>query len=195
MRNLKCSRLYISQVAFRGQLSGILRLVFGVPQGSVLGPLLFLLYTAELLDIIKDQGMKAHSYADDTQVHVSTGAADIETAVQRLVSCTEKIESWMSSNRLKMNADKTQVIWIGSRQQLAKVDIKEFQLLSANILFSTTVSNLGVHLDSRLTMQDHVAAMIVPLMFLSAEAAADHPEFIDNRCGQDVGTGVCRRSA
>ena len=58
-----------------------------------------------------------------------------------------------------MNADKTQVIWIGSRQQLAKVDIKEFQLLSANILFSTTVSNLGVHLDSQLNMQDHVAAM------------------------------------
>ena len=60
------------QVAFRGQLSGILRLVFGVQQGSVLGLLLFLLYTAELLDIIKDQGRKAHSYADDTQVHVST---------------------------------------------------------------------------------------------------------------------------
>ena len=69
------------QVAFRGQLSGILRLGFGVPKGSVLGPLLFLLYTVELLDIIKDQGMKAHSYADDTQVHVSTGAADVEMAV------------------------------------------------------------------------------------------------------------------
>ena len=65
----------------------------------------------------------------------------------------------MSSNRLKMNADKTQVIRIRSRQQLAKVDIKEFQLLSANILFTTTVSNFGVHLDSQLTMQDHVAAM------------------------------------
>ena len=56
-------------------------------------------------------------------------------------------------------------IWIGSRQQLAKVDIKEFQLLSANILFSTTVSNLGVHLDSRLTMQDHVAAMCCSCFF------------------------------
>ena len=65
----------------------------------------------------------------------------------------------MSSSRLKLNADKTQVIWIGSKQQLAKVDIKEFQLLSANILFSTTVSNLGVHLDNQLTMQDHMAAM------------------------------------
>ena len=93
------------QVAFRGQLSGILRLVFGVPQGSVLGPLLLLLYTAELLDIIKGEGMKAHSYANDTQVRVSTGAADAGTVVQRFVSCTESIESWMSSNRLKLDAD------------------------------------------------------------------------------------------
>ena len=75
----------MQQVAFRGQLSGILRLVFGVPQGSMLGPLLFLLYMAELLDIIKDEGMNAFSYADDTQVHASTGAADVGTAVQRFV--------------------------------------------------------------------------------------------------------------
>ena len=57
------------------------------------------------------------------------------------------------------------MIWIGSKQQLAKVHIKEFQLLSANILFSTTVSNLGVHLDSQLTMQDHVAAMCCSCFF------------------------------
>ena len=79
------------------------------------------------------------------------------TAVQRFVSCSEKIESWMSCNRLKMNAEKTQVIWIGSRQQLAKVDIEELQLLSANVHF-TTVSNLGVRFDSQLTMRDHVTA-------------------------------------
>jgi hypothetical protein len=147
------------RVTFRGQLSVIMRLVYGVPQGSVLGPLLFLLYTAELLDIIGREGMRAHSYADDTQVHVSTGAADAKTVVQRFIGCAEKIESWMSSNRLKMNAEKTQVIWIGSRQQLAKVDIKELQLLSANVQFSTTVSNLGVHLDGQLTMKDQVTAL------------------------------------
>ena len=79
-------------------------------------------------------------------------------AVRRFVSCTEKIESWMSCNRLKINAEKTQVIWIGSRQQLVKIDIEELQLLSANVHFSTTVSNLGVHFDSQLTMWDHVTA-------------------------------------
>ena len=90
----------------------------------------------------KREDMKAHSYADDTQVHLSTGASDVRTAGQRFVSCTEKIEAWMSCNRLKMNVEKTQVIWIGSRQQLAKVDIVELQLLSANVHFSTTVSTL-----------------------------------------------------
>ena len=85
------------------------------------------------------------------------------------------------------------MIWIGSRQQLAKVDVKEFQLLSANILFSTIVSNLGVHPDSQLTMQNHVAAHVpLPLVLLPA---VDYLKFIDNIRRQDVSTGVCRRSA
>ena len=63
-----------------------------------------------------------------------------------------------SISALKMNAEKTQVIWIGSGQQLAKFEIEEFQLLSGNVHFSTTVSNLGVHFDSQLTMRDHVTA-------------------------------------
>ena len=71
----------------------------------------------------------------------------------------------MSCNRLKMNAEKTQVIWIGSRQQLAKVDIVELKLLSANVHFSTTVSNLGVHFDSQLTMRDHVTATCCSCFF------------------------------
>ena len=67
----------------------------------------------------RNEGALLVSYADDTQVHVSIGAADVETAVQKFVSCMERIESWMSSNRLNMNADKTQVLWIGSIQTTA----------------------------------------------------------------------------
>jgi len=147
------------QVSYNQQLSSTGHLICGVPQGSVLGPLLFLLYTAELFELIAARGLTAHSYADDTQVYLSVPATDAVTAVQRFTVCVECIEAWMGSNRLKLNAEKTQVIWIGSRQQLEKVDITELQFGSAAIRFSTSVSNLGVTVDSQLTMADHVAAL------------------------------------
>ena len=64
-----------------------------------------------------------------------------------------------------MNAEKTRVIWIGSRLQLVKVNIEELQLLSVNFHFSTTVSNVGVHFDSQLTMRDHVTATCSSCLF------------------------------
>ena len=92
------------------------------------------------------------------------GVSNARTAVRRFVSCTKKIESWMSCNRLKMNAKKTQVIWIGSRQQLAKVDIEELQLLSANVNFF----NHGVQSRSSFRQSaDHAGSRDsnLPLMF------------------------------
>jgi len=52
------------------------------------------------------------------------------TTVQQFVSCIEKVDAWMRSNRLKMNADKTQLIWLGTRQQLDKLTVTELSLLS-----------------------------------------------------------------
>jgi hypothetical protein len=147
------------QVCYNGCSSAIIRLLYGVPQGSVLGPLLYLLYTAELFDLIAKCGMTAHCYADDTQVYVCTPPTDVPAAVERFRSCVEQIEWWLQSNRLKMNAEKTQVIWLGTRQQLEKVNIDEIQLSSASIPVSTSVVDLGVSIDSQLTMSEHVASV------------------------------------
>lgn len=74
-------------------------------------------------------------------------------------SCIEQIDRWLKGNRLKLNAEKTQVIWLGTRQQLAKVHIAEIQLLSTSVSISSTVMDLGVTLDGTLTMSQHVAAV------------------------------------
>ena len=81
-----------------------------INQGSVLGPLFFLLYTAEVFDVIAEWVLVGHSYADDTQTYISIPAADATSAVQQFVICVGLIELWLGSNRLKSNADKTQVV-------------------------------------------------------------------------------------
>ena len=123
------------QVSYAGVLSTLMVLTFGVPQSSVLGLLLFLLYTAELFDVIASAGLTAHSYADDTQVYISVPATSASTTV-RFIACVERIDARMSSNRLRMNADKTHLLWLGTRQQLNKLSVNELQPLGARVSFS-----------------------------------------------------------
>ena len=62
----------------------------------------------------------------------------------------------MSSNRLKLNSDKTQFIWLGSQQQLQKIEIESVALLGDTVVFQPTVNDLGVTIDGPLTMREHV---------------------------------------
>ena len=72
---------------------------------------------------------------------------------------TPYVNDWMSRNRLRLNASKTHVMWLGSSQLSDKIAIREVPVTSARVTVSDTVRNLGVIIDSRLTMADHVAAV------------------------------------
>ena len=144
-------------VNFADQQSTCSALTCGVPQGSVTGPLLFNLYTADVIRIAHLFTVHVHCYVDDLQLYIHCTVGDAPAAAQRLLNCIEAIDRWMGSNRLKLNPDKIQVIWLSSRERLATLDFTPLQLHDGTVIEpSTSVRSLGVTFDSELTMNAHV---------------------------------------
>ena len=80
--------------------------MYGVPQGSVLGPVLFVLYTTPLSDIIANHSVNHQLFADDTQLQKSTPLSEVTNLTKELNACTDDIKTWMMENQLKLNDDK-----------------------------------------------------------------------------------------
>ena len=95
-------------------------LKFQVPQGSVLGPLLFTLYTTPLSSMIFEHAIPHHLYADDSQLYVSFASGDSAAALNGLQSCLASVQTWMPANKLKLNPDKTEFLLIGNERQGSK---------------------------------------------------------------------------
>ena len=135
----------------------------GVPQGSILGPLLFNLYMLPLGDVIRRHGINFHSYADDTQLYIAVSPDDTGP-IDALFNCISEIEYWMAQNFLQLNQDKTEILVIGPEALREKLN---FKLDALQIKPSDKIKNLGVVFDSDLSFEHHIR-QITKIGFLSS---------------------------
>jgi hypothetical protein len=152
----------LQAIHLNGKSSEPILLLFGVPQGSVLGPTLFSAYQTPLYEIALLHDVNVHLYADDTQLYVSYDLDSIkekDEAVSKLENCISDIRSWMAKNKLKLNDDKTELLHVSSSWQKHKVNPTELTIGTHHITPSDCAKNLGVSFDSHLKMDTHIKSL------------------------------------
>ena len=131
-------------------------LTYGVPQGSVLGPLLFSLYVSPVEDITNAHNVQTMMYADDTQLYLITQNSDRSTGLETLEHCASDIIQWMKCNKLLCNTSKTEVLHFTSR--FLNVDSITHVTIGNSVKEPTgKARDLGVVLDHHLKMSSHVS--------------------------------------
>ena len=144
--------------------SGNCILRIGVPQGSILGPILFILYTKELNYIAKKHGFNVHLYADDTQMYLEFNPLfeDISKFEEKIEQCMNDIKNWMLANKLKLNPDKTEVLTVQSRNNFSTWSLDSLNISTNEqpISPSSVVKSLGVKFDSFLNFDHHINAIV-----------------------------------
>ena len=154
-----------SQQVVKGTIkSEVLEIKHGVPQGSILGPLLFLLFINDLpLNI---RSCSADLYADDTTIHCTGGA--INTIQDSIAKDLTEIELWCKKNKMYINPVKTTSMVIGSRQKLANTDhVLSLTIENSNIQSVTTEKLLGINIDQNLEWTEQIDTICSKINLLS----------------------------
>jgi hypothetical protein len=132
---------------------------FGVPQGSVLGPLLFIVYLTGLRDVIAPFSVEYVLYADDLQLMVTTSAAQFPNTVLRLQECICAVKAWLATSLLSLNPSKSEFTIFGTASLLQKCQLSQLVVGNEFIPFSPKVRDLGITLDSSLDLRAHIAGV------------------------------------
>jgi hypothetical protein len=149
----------VEQVKIGDVKSTVTHVTKGVPQGSVMGPLLFSLYVSPLGNLVRSHGLSLLAYADDMQLYYSFEPSVQSAALNKIEECCEAVSIWMSDNKLKLNSEKTEFAIFGTTKQLEKLSGCQLRVGTSIISPSSTVKSLGVILDSSLSMQNQVHAV------------------------------------
>ena len=131
--------------------------VYGVPQGSVLGPVLFVMYTKPLLMLIDRSMILNQSFADDTQLYKSFYQSEIWSAVTCLQESISGIKQWMTQNKLKLNDDKTEALLLRNPRLFQSSDMPSSIVVgNSQVHFSHSARDLGYTISDTMSVDIHV---------------------------------------
>ena len=134
-------------------------LQYGVPQGSALGPVLFIVYTGTLAFLLEAHGVSYHFFVDDTPLYIRV--EDIDEAKHMLSSLLSDLKIWMTRRKLKLNDGKTEIIVI--QGNLRNVSVANFGVMSFGdtwLVPCESAKNLVVVLDSSLSFRSHIDSIM-----------------------------------
>ena len=142
--------------------------LIGVPQGSVLGPLLFVLFISPIANVInpdqsnQNKTVSFHQYADDTQLYIlGTNSSTLTTQIASIESCTQRVHDWLLNNGLHLNPSKSEAIAFYNPRSKPLAALAEsigtVSVVGSPIKLQSSIKNLGVYLDSKMSFDKQVS--------------------------------------
>ena len=133
----------------------------GVPQGSVLGPLLFTTYISPISSIFNNFNLTHHQYVDDIQILIKINPHNLLNSNSTLTDCFKMVERWFLLNKLQLNTSKTEVIKIGTPQQLNKFSsLSSINFGSTSIDLIKKLKVLRITIDEKLSFDYYITTVI-----------------------------------
>ena len=132
----------------------------GVPQGSLLGPVLFSAFVSPISRITESYGIRFHQYADDTQLYTEI-RSPVPSQMEALSQCVSALTFWFLDNGLQLNSTKSEAMILGSRQGFSRLEpVASLDIGDGHVEVRDKIKILGIHLDPTLSMKAQVKSLM-----------------------------------